>query len=534
MLEGESFTAVAIPFQGGGIGDVGPSLDLLDGSGNVLVGGIASSGGEIVRNFIAPTAGDYFLRVRGESNIAYQLAATRNSDINRGGNDAAETAADITFYDAVIGALAEAGLSQQHFYSFQASAGDSLTLATETPATDVANIVNTLDPFLELIDPSGQVVATDDNGADGRNATINFDALTSGNYIVRLGTSAGAGEYVLRVTGNTVEAVALEVVATDPADGSVLQTIPAEIRVEFSAAFDPASVDAGDMMINGQPATGVQIIDGNTVAFQVNPSQIIGDVTFVIAADTITGLAGGSNVAFTGSFFVDAGSPRIIATTWNGQSFPDNRTLPTGSLTVGFEFSEPINMDNVDINDISIFDEQTFSTIAPQGIAYDDATNTLSAAFKFLGEGGYFIAVFSGDESFEDLVGNDLDGEAVGGQIDGTVTGDGNAGGDYFLSFNLDGPTLPIEHVMSPATPLGSMTYQMFGAGEISYFGDSDSYSLTLDAGELLDVTVTPRQRRGNLTLEILDDAGAPCLAQRPAKRFTPGHSGFHRPDGTS
>src|SRR5207248_5581747 len=56
-----------------------------------------------------------------------------------------------------------------------------------------------LDARIELYDPSGTLIASDDNsGPDGRNALLSFTSPTLGLYTIRV-TSTGAtnGEYVL-------------------------------------------------------------------------------------------------------------------------------------------------------------------------------------------------------------------------------------------------------------------------------------------------------------------------------------------------
>ena len=46
--------------------------------------------------------------------------------------------------------------------------------------------VNTLDPQIELIDPDGSSVASDDDSAsDGRNAQLRYAAEQTGTYLVR-------------------------------------------------------------------------------------------------------------------------------------------------------------------------------------------------------------------------------------------------------------------------------------------------------------------------------------------------------------
>ena len=51
------------------------------------------------------------------------------------------------------------------YYNVGVQAGDTLTIATTTPAGDSNEFVNTLDPYLELYDPAGTRVAWDDNSA---------------------------------------------------------------------------------------------------------------------------------------------------------------------------------------------------------------------------------------------------------------------------------------------------------------------------------------------------------------------------------
>jgi hypothetical protein len=71
-------------------------------------------------------------------------------------------------------------------YRISAAAGDALWLATTTPGDAPREFVNNLDPRIELYDPSGALVAADDNGAaDGRNALLNYTAAVSGNYTAR-------------------------------------------------------------------------------------------------------------------------------------------------------------------------------------------------------------------------------------------------------------------------------------------------------------------------------------------------------------
>jgi len=85
------------------------------------------------------------------------------------------------------------------YYSFTLGAGETIQLSTKTPADGPNQFVNTLNPALDLFDPAGLKVATNDNGApDGRNALLNFTATAPGTYKVRVYANAStSGEYVL-------------------------------------------------------------------------------------------------------------------------------------------------------------------------------------------------------------------------------------------------------------------------------------------------------------------------------------------------
>ncbi|KKM76026.1 hypothetical protein LCGC14_1384290, partial [marine sediment metagenome] len=92
-------------------------------------------------------------------------------------------------------------------YSVEVNAGDVLTIETFTPADGPFQFVNNLDPVIELYDPTGMLLTSDDNsGPDGRNALLKHTAASTGSYTVRvLAAGETAGEYVLSVDGATGE-----------------------------------------------------------------------------------------------------------------------------------------------------------------------------------------------------------------------------------------------------------------------------------------------------------------------------------------
>src|SRR5262249_9976784 len=76
-----------------------------------------------------------------------------------------------------------------------------LRIDTMTPADGANQFVNTLNPRIELYDPSGNLVASGTTGADGRNESIGYLTAAPGTYRIHVFSESGTtGEYFLGVT----------------------------------------------------------------------------------------------------------------------------------------------------------------------------------------------------------------------------------------------------------------------------------------------------------------------------------------------
>ncbi|HEV8606295.1 MAG TPA: S8 family serine peptidase [Tepidisphaeraceae bacterium] len=147
---------------------------------------------QAIATFTAPASGLYYARVAGDRFQDYTLLVTRDSAFDLGAND---TIAQAQSLASASNALGYAD-SDDDWYSLPISTGNTIQLSTSTPGGPD----NPLDPTLELYDPLGALIATDDNSAtDGRNALITAKASISGDYRIHL-TGAGAGEYLLSLT----------------------------------------------------------------------------------------------------------------------------------------------------------------------------------------------------------------------------------------------------------------------------------------------------------------------------------------------
>jgi hypothetical protein len=89
------------------------------------------------------------------------------------------------------------------YYSLNVSAGQRIILQTMTPAGVPSQFADLLYPKISLYDPTGALVAVDDNGAvDGRNAQIGpYTAVLAGSYTIVVEANDGTGgEYYLEAS----------------------------------------------------------------------------------------------------------------------------------------------------------------------------------------------------------------------------------------------------------------------------------------------------------------------------------------------
>ena len=176
---------------------------------------------------------------------------------------------------------------------------------------------NSLNPRLRILDAAGNQLEVDDNGgADGKNASLASSTCAAGVYYLEVTSTTAvgtAGEYVLRVVGNTVTLPPFQVTTTTPANGAGWEP-PTSYTVDFNDAYLVSSVQASDLQVDGVNATGITIVDGDTISFTLPTIVTSGNHTVIIAAGAIVDIQGTPLAAFSGSFSVDLASPLVTAT----------------------------------------------------------------------------------------------------------------------------------------------------------------------------------------------------------------------------
>jgi extracellular elastinolytic metalloproteinase len=401
------------------------------------------------------------------------------------------------------------GAPEPDIYRVGANAGATIVAQTLTPGGGPGEFVNLLDPMVRIYDSAGNMVAENDNGAaDGRNASASYlvPAGGGGIYYVEvvpspLTPASTSGEYVLRVAGTNGARPPFRVVASDPVDGAVMKLQPEEVILDFNDNILLATLQAADVTVNGSPATALRIIDGNTAAFTIPGGLGEGTHTVAIAAGALTDTQGTPIDAFSTQFRLDLTAPRIVSS-----SIQEDDILPAGGVTYTAIFSEPMRTDNLNGSDIQLFGQLRGTLFEPAFASFDATGTILTAIFSELPDDVYTLFLYSGDLAFEDAVGNDLDGEPLAFPIPPNVTGDGIEGGTFFVSFSTDADgAIPVPLVA--VEPLGSLVYQTGTPADatVAFPGDTDSFTINLDAGQVLTVVVTPISGAMTPTVELLD-----------------------------
>jgi len=242
-----------------------------------------------------------------------------------------------------ISGLTTAAAADDDYYSFTLAAGDSVQVSTSTPGDGPNQFVNSLNPKIELYDPTNALVASDDNGApDGRNAMLTYVASQAGTYRVHVAAAGStAGEYVLTV-GRATSGVATpsKPDLLDGSDSGVSATDDLTNRNNSSPArslqFSVGNTMAGatvTIYANGVPIGSASSVGGVTVVTTDGSTTVADGVVSFTARQTLGGKLSSPSVAL--SVTVDGvapaapAAPDLQAASDSGASNSDNVTNVT-------------------------------------------------------------------------------------------------------------------------------------------------------------------------------------------------------------
>lgn len=371
-------------------------------------------------------------------------------------------------------------------YSFQAAAGQTLDITLTLPGQGAGEPGNSLVPIVELLDAGGNILTLVAVGSGHWTHDVAADAT----YRVKVGSTSGTGDYVLRVTGidNGANAVP-QVIASSPAEGARLLAAPTTLTFDLSENILVTSLDVDDLEISGGGAVvGVEMLDGDSVRFILAMPAADGSYSYTLKADGLLDLQGAGNAAYSGSFTVDTTPPRVVSQTPEVQSI-----APFSNWTL--TFSEALDPASVQTSDFTLRNPSNGTIFISSATVSEDR---LSVTLGFSGQysaGNYTLTVGT---TITDLAGNRLDQDSVAAGLQGHVGTMQVASPDLapqsISVTQLDGSPLPAGGVALGSTVKVTWTVNNIGtdAARSSFWYDSLWLSTdTNPSGDILLHNVT-------------------------------------------
>ena len=254
--------------------------------------------------------------------------------------------------------------------------------------------------------------------------------------------------------------------ASTPADGALVDTPPTSFTVDFTHAYDAATVEAGDLTVNDVPADRVTQTSATRLTFEydVSPVSAEGPQAMAIAqgaieADPSVPLPDRALRAWLGTFRYDAVPLMVKATN------PANDSVVEMPFTrIEVTFNEEIDPNSLGTNDLSLARGRV---VAAEQVDAVTAAYTLE---NISGEGAFAISM--ANNAVTDVYGNPLRA--------------------YNGSFSLDIGNVPFPVPLRSVRPTNSLIYSGNALGIINSAEDQDSFNFRADPGLTITVVLGP------------------------------------------
>jgi uncharacterized delta-60 repeat protein len=190
----------------------------------------------------------------------------------------------------------------------------------------------------------------------------------------------------------------------------------------------------------------------------------------------------------------DTVGPRVI-----GSSIQQDDDLPVGDLSITVQFDEPIKISNIDKSDFELANLARTVIYTASSFSISPSGNAITVNYSNVREDRCAFKLFSGNGQFEDVAGNDLDGEP-NFPTPPNMSGNGIPGGNFVVNFDLDNRVPVLLAPLVPISPPVSFAYQAAASGLLNNAADIDSFTLNLDPGQTLTLLLNPTATfRGHL-----------------------------------
>jgi len=261
--------------------------------------------------------------------------------------------------------------------------------------------------------------------------------------------------------------------------GSIVTSPTSVFTVNLSMPYLPSTVDASDFLVGSIPATGFNFVDEDTIdfTFAITPLGTQGLHTMSMAAGSILRESDASALsAFSESFRWDV-IPLQVATVIPASS----SVIPVGqSFVLDVDFNEVINPSTISSDDVVVNLGSVTSAVA---LDADTARYTIS---NLNSEGSLIASLLA--NKVADIFGNP------------------NAS-NFTANYIVDRVVGPFQQTPTANSPLGGMIYETSGSGWIGFSGDSDGFTISLNASQTLSILVTPVSSTLRPQVELLDPA---------------------------
>jgi hypothetical protein len=462
-----------------GVGD--PMLELRNAAGTLIASD--DDGGDGFNSLISftPTStGTYFLAARGYGSRtgAYTVSATIVDDFAA---NATTTGRVNVNGPAATGRVEIAG--DADWFATTLSAGVSYQFRLNATASGGLG-----DPFLELRNAVGSLIASNNDGGAGINSLISFTPTSTGTYFLAArGYGGTTGTYTLSAT------VGDDFAATTATSGRVLVNGSAAGRINYAGDEDWFSV----ALTAGRTYT-IDLKGAASGAGTLSDPYFRG--IYNASGSLISGTSnddyGGtleSRVVFTpsvtGTYFLSAGAYGSAVGTYSLRVTQNAAVadIPASTLTGA---TVPVNgMARSTISPSG--DVDWFRVSLTAGRTYVIEQNADSTAGRPLAD-PYFRGIYRADGSLIAGTSNDDYGIGLDSRVSFTAPatgtyylaagGYGSNVGDYALSlYSLGGTT---DTVASNVSTTGSIAMNGTVAGRIDYARDVDWYRVSLAAGQ--------------------------------------------------
>jgi hypothetical protein len=255
-----------------------------------------------------------------------------------------------------------------------------------------------------------------------------------------------------------------QAIGSTPASGQLISTPATDFVIPLSNPVTAASVQATDLTVNGIAASSFGLnAAGDTITFHYNVSPVTteGVQTIAIAAGAFTRQSDAAAVVASSiTFRYDPQPLAVVATTPADSTLV---TLPVTTLTVNF--NEPITPGSADTGDLTLSQGTvTAAAVQPgnQAVKYTLSGLTAEAALGITMAAGALTDV------------------------------NGNPSLAYSGTLQLDITTAAATVPLLADPLLGSLIYGRPTTGDINLNGDTDSFTVALDAGQDVTIRVDP------------------------------------------